>query len=154
MLQKNISKAVITVPAYFNDAQRQATKDAGKIAGMLTPINEILALGQSSLIPTTPHTPLRLIPTSHRASLHSMMHYSNRKGKEEGNSSKRPFFVVVRKIAGRAADRPCPHFTRSAQRDRACPLDRVPVRTLVRDPVRHSATIVCLTCGPCVIPRT
>lgn len=29
-----ISKAVITVPAYFNDAQRQATKDAGKIAGL------------------------------------------------------------------------------------------------------------------------
>jgi hypothetical protein len=28
-----ISKAVITVPAYFNDAQRQATKDAGRIAG-------------------------------------------------------------------------------------------------------------------------
>lgn len=27
-------KAVITVPAYFNDAQRQATKDAGKIAGL------------------------------------------------------------------------------------------------------------------------
>src|SRR5258705_4821822 len=29
-----ISKAVITVPAYFNDAQRQATKDAGRIAGL------------------------------------------------------------------------------------------------------------------------
>jgi molecular chaperone DnaK len=29
-----ISKAVITVPAYFNDAQRQATKNAGKIAGL------------------------------------------------------------------------------------------------------------------------
>jgi Fe-S protein assembly chaperone HscA len=29
-----ISKAVITVPAYFNDAQRQATKDAGKLAGL------------------------------------------------------------------------------------------------------------------------
>src|SRR6202034_4485624 len=28
------SKAVITVPAYFNDAQRQATKDAGRIAGL------------------------------------------------------------------------------------------------------------------------
>jgi hypothetical protein len=28
-----ITKAVITVPAYFNDAQRQATKDAGRIAG-------------------------------------------------------------------------------------------------------------------------
>lgn len=33
-LGKSISKAVITVPAYFNDAQRQATKDAGKIAGL------------------------------------------------------------------------------------------------------------------------
>ncbi|KAJ8764795.1 hypothetical protein K2173_009200 [Erythroxylum novogranatense] len=33
-LGKTISKAVITVPAYFNDAQRQATKDAGRIAGL------------------------------------------------------------------------------------------------------------------------
>jgi len=33
-LGKSISKAVITVPAYFNDSQRQATKDAGTIAGM------------------------------------------------------------------------------------------------------------------------
>jgi molecular chaperone DnaK len=32
-LGENIKKAVITVPAYFSDAQRQATKDAGKIAG-------------------------------------------------------------------------------------------------------------------------
>ena len=31
---KKVTKAVITVPAYFNDAQRQATKDAGKIAGL------------------------------------------------------------------------------------------------------------------------
>ena len=29
-----MDKAVITVPAYFNDAERQATKDAGKIAGL------------------------------------------------------------------------------------------------------------------------
>lgn len=29
-----MSRAVITVPAYFNDSQRQATKDAGKIAGL------------------------------------------------------------------------------------------------------------------------
>ncbi|MEZ4820289.1 MAG: Hsp70 family protein [Bdellovibrionota bacterium] len=29
-----VSEAVITVPAYFNDSQRQATKDAGKIAGL------------------------------------------------------------------------------------------------------------------------
>merc|ERR1712226_378613 len=33
-LGEKIDKAVITVPAYFNDAQRQATKDAGKIAGL------------------------------------------------------------------------------------------------------------------------
>jgi len=31
---ETVDKAVITVPAYFNDAQRQATKDAGKIAGL------------------------------------------------------------------------------------------------------------------------
>lgn len=30
-----VSQAVVTVPAYFNDAQRQATKDAGKIAGLV-----------------------------------------------------------------------------------------------------------------------
>ncbi|AFP84289.1 molecular chaperone DnaK [Candidatus Carsonella ruddii] len=41
-LNEKISKAVITVPAYFNDSQRQATKDAGKIAGLdvLRIINE------------------------------------------------------------------------------------------------------------------
>ena len=41
-LGQSISEAVITVPAYFNDAQRQATKDAGKIAGLnvLRIINE------------------------------------------------------------------------------------------------------------------
>ncbi len=41
-LGTKVSKAVITVPAYFNDAQRQATKDAGKIAGLevLRIINE------------------------------------------------------------------------------------------------------------------
>ena len=33
-LGQSVSKAVITVPAYFNDAQRQATKDAGQIAGL------------------------------------------------------------------------------------------------------------------------
>jgi len=39
---ETVSEAVITVPAYFNDAQRQATKDAGKIAGLnvLRIINE------------------------------------------------------------------------------------------------------------------
>ncbi len=33
-LKKEVSKAVITVPAYFNDTQRQATRDAGKLAGL------------------------------------------------------------------------------------------------------------------------
>lgn len=42
LLKTNISKAVITVPAYFNDAQRQATRDAGRLAGLdvLRIINE------------------------------------------------------------------------------------------------------------------
>src|SRR5690606_30905186 len=41
-LGEKVEKAVITVPAYFNDSQRQATKDAGKIAGLevLRIINE------------------------------------------------------------------------------------------------------------------
>ncbi len=41
-LGQSVTQAVITVPAYFNDAQRQATKDAGKIAGLevLRIINE------------------------------------------------------------------------------------------------------------------
>ncbi|KAJ2346122.1 Heat shock protein ssb1 [Coemansia erecta] len=41
-LGKTVTKAVVTVPAYFNDAQRNATKDAGKISGMevLRIINE------------------------------------------------------------------------------------------------------------------
>ena len=41
-LGHTVTKAVVTVPAYFNDAQRQATKDAGKIAGLdvLRIINE------------------------------------------------------------------------------------------------------------------
>jgi molecular chaperone DnaK len=33
-LGEKVTRAVITVPAYFNDSQRQATKDAGKIAGL------------------------------------------------------------------------------------------------------------------------
>lgn len=42
MLKTPVTKAVITVPAYFNDAQRQATRDAGKLAGLdvLRIINE------------------------------------------------------------------------------------------------------------------
>ena len=41
-LHTNVENAIITVPAYFNDAQRQATKDAGRIAGLnvLRIINE------------------------------------------------------------------------------------------------------------------
>ena len=41
-LGQEVKQAVITVPAYFNDSQRQATKDAGKIAGLevLRIINE------------------------------------------------------------------------------------------------------------------
>jgi molecular chaperone DnaK len=41
-LGEKVTQAVITVPAYFNDAQRQATKDAGEIAGLevLRIINE------------------------------------------------------------------------------------------------------------------
>ena len=37
-LGQEVTEAVITVPAYFNDAQRQATKEAGEIAGLTKPI--------------------------------------------------------------------------------------------------------------------
>ena len=48
-LGEKVEQAVITVPAYFNDAQRQATKDAGKIAGLevLRIINELTAAALS-----------------------------------------------------------------------------------------------------------
>ncbi|KVH92375.1 heat shock 70 kDa protein, mitochondrial-like isoform X2 [Cynara cardunculus var. scolymus] len=48
-LNRRVDKAVITVPAYFNDAQRQATKDAGRIAGLevLRIINEPTAAALS-----------------------------------------------------------------------------------------------------------
>ena len=48
-LGENVTQAVITVPAYFNDSQRQATKDAGKIAGLevLRIINEPTAAALS-----------------------------------------------------------------------------------------------------------
>src|SRR5437879_12067437 len=44
-LGERVTQAVITVPAYFNDAQRQATRDAGRIAGLdvLRIINETTA---------------------------------------------------------------------------------------------------------------
>ena len=43
-LGEKVTQAVITVPAYFSDSQRQATKDAGRIAGLevLRIINELL----------------------------------------------------------------------------------------------------------------
>ncbi len=49
ILKTPVSKAVITVPAYFNDAQRQATRDAGKLAGLdvLRIINEPTAASLS-----------------------------------------------------------------------------------------------------------
>lgn len=45
-LKRKIARAFITVPAYFNDAQRQATKDAGTIAGLgvLRIMNEPLVI--------------------------------------------------------------------------------------------------------------
>merc|ERR1712157_235306 len=48
-LGETVTQAVITVPAYFNDSQRQATKDAGKIAGLevLRIINEPTAASLS-----------------------------------------------------------------------------------------------------------
>ena len=48
-LGKDVAHAVITVPAYFNDAQRQATKDAGTISGLnvqriVSPFSKCLVL--------------------------------------------------------------------------------------------------------------
>jgi len=42
-LGEPVTQAVVTVPAYFNDAQRQATKDAGEIAARIDPDNEHIA---------------------------------------------------------------------------------------------------------------
>lgn len=59
-LGKKVEKAVITVPAYFNDNQRQATKDAGAIAGLnvLRIINEptAAAIGESAAMNACPLT--------------------------------------------------------------------------------------------------
>lgn len=61
ILEKRIEKAVVTVPAYFNDAQRQATRDAGKLAGLdiLRIINEptaaSLAYGSGIDMDSTEH---------------------------------------------------------------------------------------------------
>lgn len=56
MLKTPVTKAVITVPAYFNDAQRQATRDAGKLAGLdvLRIINEPTAASLAYGIGTDP----------------------------------------------------------------------------------------------------
>ncbi len=54
---KEIAKAVITVPAYFNDAQRQATRDAGKLAGLdvLRIVNEPTAASLAYGLGLDPH---------------------------------------------------------------------------------------------------
>jgi molecular chaperone HscA len=58
ILKTPVSKAVITVPAYFNDAQRQATRDAGKLAGLdvLRIINEPTAASLAYGLGTTADT--------------------------------------------------------------------------------------------------
>ena len=58
-LGEKVTSAVITVPAYFNDAQRQATKDAGKIAGLevLRIINEPTAASLAYGLDKTSNTP-------------------------------------------------------------------------------------------------
>ena len=55
-LGKKVEKAVVTVPAYFNDNQRQATKDAGAIAGLnvLRIINEPTAAAIGEFWPLVP----------------------------------------------------------------------------------------------------
>jgi len=57
-LGETVSQAVITVPAYFNDAERQATKDAGKIAGLevLRIINEPTAASLAYGLDKTDHS--------------------------------------------------------------------------------------------------
>lgn len=59
ILKTTVSKAVITVPAYFNDAQRQATRDAGRLAGLdvLRIINEPTAASLAYGIGTKPVRP-------------------------------------------------------------------------------------------------
>ena len=60
-LGEKVEQAVITVPAYFNDAQRQATKDAGKIAGLevLRIINEPTAAALATAWKRTTAKPSR-----------------------------------------------------------------------------------------------
>ncbi len=56
-LGETVTQAVITVPAYFNDAERQATKDAGRIAGLevLRIINEPTAAALAYGLDKTEH---------------------------------------------------------------------------------------------------
>src|SRR4028118_2066395 len=58
-LGEKVTAAVITVPAYFNDAQRQATKDAGQIAGLEVKriINEPTAAAGGKLTDRRPPAP-------------------------------------------------------------------------------------------------
>ena len=58
-LGEKVTKAVITVPAYFNDAQRQATKDAGKIAGLEVNVSSTSQLQQPLLMVWTRLTKTR-----------------------------------------------------------------------------------------------
>ena len=75
-LGEKVEQAVITVPAYFNDAQRQATKDAGKIAGLevLRIINEPTAaalaygLDKKTGQRPSPSTTLAAAPSTFRSS--------------------------------------------------------------------------------------
>ncbi|MCB9065140.1 MAG: Fe-S protein assembly chaperone HscA [Chitinophagales bacterium] len=57
ILKTPVNKAVITVPAYFNDAQRQATRDAGKLAGLdvLRIVNEPTAASLAYGLGVQPH---------------------------------------------------------------------------------------------------
>jgi len=73
-LGEKITDAVVTVPAYFNDSQRQATKDAGRIAGLnvLRIINEPTAASLAYGLTRGRTRPLRLRPgRRHLRHLHS-----------------------------------------------------------------------------------
>ena len=67
--EKEVKKAVVTVPAYFNDSQRQATKDAGAIAGLevMRIINEPTAAAIAYGMP--PHLPFCCVLLSVRTSI-------------------------------------------------------------------------------------
>jgi molecular chaperone DnaK (HSP70) len=75
-LGEPVTEAVITVPAYFNDAQRQATKDAGRIAGLDVKriINEPTAAAlalrhrQARATARSPSTTLVAAPSTSRSS--------------------------------------------------------------------------------------